>query len=241
MRKTRFILMTLYSAISFTWKFLPLVGALAGYLLLAPPAWLGVFMAALLAFAGHLSKRAAGILWHRPDSHGSARFADLDDLRRGRLRRREGQILGRKAGRMLRYSGDGHLLTFAPTRSGKGVGCVIPNLLDHKGSVVVTDIKGENSATAGAWRQKLGPVYELAPLGGASGKPAGFNPLDFIRVGTVFEVVDACLVAEMLIVPEHSEANHWEREARTLITALLIYIRHHLQPKFHSLGSCGIW
>src|SRR6056297_3242398 len=232
----RFTTLALYGAAIFTWKFLPAVGALIGFLLFAPPEWFGGVMAALLAFAGHLTKQAAGFIWRRPDSHGSARFADLDDVRHGRLLRRKGQILGRKSGRMLRYSGDGHLLTFAPTRSGKGVGCVIPNLLDHRGSVVVTDIKGENSAIAGAWRRTLGPVYELAPLGGASGKPAGFNPLDFIRVGTVFEVDDARLVAEMLVVPEHSQANHWEREARTLITALLIYIRHHLEPKFHSLG-----
>lgn len=45
---------------------------------------------------------------------------------------------------MIPYAGDGPLITFAPTRSGKGVGCVIPNLLDFKGSAIVVDIKGEN-------------------------------------------------------------------------------------------------
>ena len=180
----RFTTLTLYATATAAWKFLPIVGGLAGYLLFAPPEWFGVVMAALLALAGHLTKRAAGFIWHRPDSHGSARFADMDDVRRGRLLRRKGQILGRKAGRMLRYSGDGHLLTFAPTRSGKGVGCVIPNLLDHPGSVVVTDIKGENSAISGDWRRQLGPVYESRPWA-APQVAATFNPLDFIRADHV--------------------------------------------------------
>ena len=110
----RFTTLALYGVSIFTWKFLPAVGALIGFLLFAPPEWFGGVMAALLALAGHLTKRAAGFIWRRPDSHGSARFADLDDVRHGRLLHRKGQILGRKAGRMLRYSGDGHLLTFAP-------------------------------------------------------------------------------------------------------------------------------
>jgi type IV secretion system protein VirD4 len=233
----RFTTLALYGASIFTWKFLPAVGALIGFLLFAPPEWCGGVMAALLALAGHLTKRAAGFIWRRPDSHGSARFADLDDVRHGRLLRRKGQILGRKAGRMLRYSGDGHLLTFAPTRSGKGVGCVIPNLLDYRGSVVVTDIKGENSAITGAWRRTLGPVYEVAPLGGATGPAATFNPVDFIRAGTMYEVDDARLVAEMLVVPEHAQVNHWEREARTLITGLLLHMRYHRDARDQNLGT----
>ncbi|MEX1196336.1 MAG: type IV secretory system conjugative DNA transfer family protein [Pseudohongiellaceae bacterium] len=159
MRKLRLIILTLYWTSAFTWKFLPAVWGLIGYLLFAPPVWLGIVMGALLAFAGHLTKRVTGFILRRPDSHGSARFADLDDVQRGRLLRQKGQILGRKAGRILRYSGDGHLLTIAPTRSGKGAGCVIPNLLSHQGLVVVTDIKGENSAIAGACRRRIAPVY----------------------------------------------------------------------------------
>lgn len=233
----RIISLTLFAATMFTWKLLPAVGALIGFLLFPPPQWFGAVMAGLLAFAGYLTKRAAGQLWPTPDSHGSARFADYDDIRRGRLLRRNGQILGRKSSRMLRYSGDGHLLTFAPTRSGKGVSCVIPNLLDHPGSVVVTDIKGENSAITGNWRARLGPVYEIAPLGGASRFPSTYNPTDFIRTGTLYEVDDARLIAEMLVVPEHAHANHWEREARTLITGLLLYLLNHRDSGKQNLGT----
>jgi type IV secretion system protein VirD4 len=233
----RSIILTLYGLLNLAWRFLPASGALLGYMLFAPPFWLGLLMAALLGYCGFLIKNVAARIWRKPTSHGSARFAAMADVRCGGLLCRKGLILGRKNGRMLRYKGDGHLLTFAPTRSGKGVGCVIPNLLDYPGSVVVTDIKGENSAITRAYRQTLEPVYELAPLGGASGTPATFNPLDFIRVATPYEVDDARLIAEMLVVPEHAKTNHWEREARTLITGLLLYIRHHWELTEQNPGT----
>jgi len=98
----RALTVSLYAVLHLTWKFLPAVGGLIGYLLFAPPAWVGTLMGTLLALAGHLTKRAAGQLIPRPDSHGSARFADLDDARRARLLSRNGLILGRKQGRRLR-------------------------------------------------------------------------------------------------------------------------------------------
>jgi len=233
----RTVILSLYATLSLCWKFLPIVGALVGYALFAPPAWLGGVMAAILGLAGYLAKSTAVAAFYKPDTHGSARFAGLADARKGKLLTGRGLILGRKHGRMLRYRGEGHLLTFAPTRSGKGVGCVVPNLLDYLGSVVVTDIKGENSDIARAYRATLGPVYELAPLGGAKANRATFNPLDFVRIATAYEVDDARLVAEMLVVPEHAQPNHWEREARTLITGLLLYIRHHWDMLEQNLGT----
>ena len=233
----RTLFLSLYATLTLCWRFLPIVGGLIGYTLFAPPAWLGGIMAAVLGLAGYLTKSTAAAVFYKPDTHGSARFATLADARKGKLLNGKGLILGRKHCRMLRYDGEGHLLTFAPTRSGKGVGCVVPNLLDYPGSVVVTDIKGENSDIARAYRASLGPVYELAPLGGAKANRATFNPLDFIRIATAYEVDDARLVAEMLVVPEHAQPNHWEREARTLITGLLLYIRHHWDLLEQNLGT----
>ncbi len=201
----RTFFLSLYAILTLCWLVLPLVGGLVGYYLFAPPTWLGGIMAAILALAGHLTKSTVSALFSKRDTHGSARFAGLADARKGKLLTGKGLILGRKHGRMLRYRGEGHLLTFAPTRSGKGVGCVIPNLLDYQGSVVVTDIKGENSDIARTYRATLGPVYELAPLGGAKANRATFNPLDFIRITTAYEVDDARLIAEMLVVPEHAQ------------------------------------
>src|SRR5262249_21643815 len=74
-------------------------------------------------------------------SHGTARWGDPRSLRRP-----DGLILGRSGRDLLRYEAEGHILTVAPTGSGKGVSAVIPNLLDYPGSVVVVDLKGENHA-----------------------------------------------------------------------------------------------
>lgn len=168
-------------------------------------------------------------LFRRPRNvYGSASFASSADLRRAGLRGR-GVILGNKDGRFIRFFKPGHLLTFAPTRSGKGVGAVIPNLLDHPGSVVVTDIKGENYRITHAYRETLGRVLAFAPFD-EDIDSARFNPIDFIRIGTANDVDDARLIAEMIVAPEGQEPNHWEREARSLMTGLLLFIARELPP-----------
>ena len=226
MQKIRLMMM----ALSVAWTYLPIFAALFGYLIFADQPYQGMAMAFVLACVGILVKRvgcdALHLIWPRATSHGSARFATNEEISRAKLLRRPGLILGRYHGRMLRYDGEGHLLTFAPTRSGKGVGCVIPNLLSWPGSVVVTDIKGENHAITATYRATLGEVHTLAPFAN-SAQSSGYNPLDFIRIGSAYELDDARLIAEMLVVPERAEPNHWEREARTLITGLLLYICHH--------------
>lgn len=161
-------------------------------------------------------------------THGSASFATSIDISNAKLRSK-GVILGKKGGRLVRFARPGHLLTFAPTRSGKGVGVVIPNLLDHPGSVVVTDIKGENYRITAAHRGKLGPVHAFAPFD-TDINSACYNPITFIRTGSVNDVDDARLIAEMMVSPEAFDVNHWEREARVLVTGLLLHIACDLPP-----------
>lgn len=209
------------------WQSLPALVAAGTYLALSVQPALAVIAASLFAMVSVLAKQLVVLLLPPPSSHGTARFADLDDIARARLFANRGIILGRKAGRAIRYSGDGHLLTFAPTRSGKGVGCVIPTLLSWRGSVVVTDIKGENLATTGRYRRRLGQVYALAPFDETLNASAAYNPFDFIRVGSPYEVDDTRLIAEMLVVPDGHEPSHWDREARTLISGLVLYVMHH--------------
>ncbi|WPZ34061.1 type IV secretory system conjugative DNA transfer family protein [Thalassobaculum sp. OXR-137] len=163
------------------------------------------------------------------DAYGKAAFAASSDLRRAELLKR-GPIIGKSRWRFIRHAKPGHLLTFAPTRSGKGVGAVIPNLLDHPGSVVVTDIKGENHAVTRAYRETLGRVIAFAPFDSTLGGD-GYNPIDFIRTFTPKEVDDARMIAEMLVAPDGKEANHWEREARTLLTGLLLHVALERKPQ----------
>jgi type IV secretion system protein VirD4 len=167
-----------------------------------------------------------GCAWYliKPKSttHGSAAFATAMELYRSRLLGRRGLIIGRRLFRYLRFDRDGHLLTFAPTRSGKGVSCVIPNLLDHAGSVVVTDIKGENLAVTGLWRKNIAPVHAIAPFD-ASIAGSRYNPLDFIRAGMPEDVDDAALIADLLVVPQGQET-FWDSEAQSFISTLLLYV-----------------
>ena len=110
------------------------------------------------------------------DAHGSARFARRKEL--GDLLGAEGLLIGRdEKGRLLRYAGPAHLLTMAPTRSGKGVGTIIPNLLTAKRSVICIDPKGENARVAGRARAAFGPLYCLDPFALSGHPPAGCNPL----------------------------------------------------------------
>lgn len=166
-------------------------------------------------------------------AYGAASFAVRGDIHRSGLFK-SGLIIGQIGRRLMRFEKPGHLLTFAPTRSGKGVGAVIPNLLDHPGSVVVTDIKGENHSITRRYRESLGRVIAFAPFDPTLGND-GYNPVDFIRRFTPNEVDDARMIAEMLVAPDGKEANHWEREARTLLTGLLLHVALERKPHERNL------
>jgi len=196
-----------------------------------PLTWLLMTVFGLLVLV--LALGLARLFSATPSAYGKATFAGSADLRQAGLFKR-GPIIGKAKGRHLRFDKPGHLLTFAPTRSGKGVGAVIPNLLDHPGSVVVTDIKGENHAVTRTYRETLGRVIAFAPFDPTLGGD-GYNPLDFIRTFTPKEVDDARMIAEMLVAPDGKEANHWEREARTLLTGLLLHVALERKPQERNL------
>lgn len=129
----------------------------------------------------------------------------------------------------LEYNEDGHLLTIAPTRSGKGVTQIIPNLLNYAGSCVVIDIKGENYAKTGRYRGEIFPgaaVYRFAPF---DDETHCFNPLDFIRVEAdgrpnSYTLDDTRLLSELLIPDQASSEKFWITEARTCLSMLIFYV-----------------
>ncbi|NEJ10344.1 TraM recognition domain-containing protein [Rhizobium leguminosarum] len=158
------------------------------------------------------------------DTHGSARFAGRGEI--APLTRAEGGLLiGRanNSGRLLCYSGPAHLLTMAPTRSGKGVGTIIPNLLTADRSIICIDPKGENAKIAGDAREKFGPVHILDPFG-ITGRPsAAFNPMDgFNPAGAE----DVSTLADALVFDEPGLSGdaHWNEEAKALISGLLLHV-----------------
>ncbi|WP_017996417.1 type IV secretory system conjugative DNA transfer family protein [Rhizobium leguminosarum] len=161
------------------------------------------------------------------DTHGTARFAGTREI--APLTKAEGGLLiGRAPGsaRLLRYDGPAHLLTMAPTRSGKGVGTIIPNLLTADRSIICIDPKGENAIIAGDAREKFGPVHILDPFG-ITGRPtAAFNPMDGFNPAGIDVAEDVSTLADALVFDEPGLSGdaHWNEEAKALIAGLLLHI-----------------
>jgi type IV secretion system protein VirD4 len=206
-------------------------------------------VAELLAFVGGLL--ALGIvlaaiarLRAGPAStaHGSARWATGRELREMGLLDDAGVVLcqtddarfssrsdgqgGRRwkllrPGRLVRHAGPEHVLVFAPTRSGKGVGTVVPTLLSWPASVVVYDIKKELWQLTAGWRRTFSHCLRFEPTGTGGVR---FNPLFEVRRG-LGEVRDVQTVSEILIDPEgKGERDHWRLSGASLLTGVLLHV-----------------
>jgi type IV secretion system protein VirD4 len=157
------------------------------------------------------------MLWSRKSAlHGEARFATESELRRHGFRAAQGIVLGRKSGKYITFGGSEHVIVEAPTRSGKGVGIVIPNLLTWQGSVVVLDVKRENFEATAGFRAKYGQDVHLFNPTSTEARTARYNPLSFIDRGNADQVIiELQKIATMLFVaPEKGEA-FWTDSART--------------------------
>ena len=176
----------------------------------------------------------AGSLWRARQSrhvttYGSARWATPREIDRADLLGDAGVFLGRKRGRYLRHDGPEHVMAFAPTRSGKGVGLVIPTLLSWTGSTVVHDIKGENWQLTAGWRARFSHVLLFNPTDPASAK---YNPLLEVRKGAN-EVRDVQNIADILVDPEGAleRRNHWEKTSHSLLVGAILHILYAEEEK----------
>src|SRR5487761_2037996 len=192
---------------------------------LGMPAILAViFVGALIA--SHLGKRPK----RHTDVHGTAKFLGDRGVRESGLMSGGGGVyVGAWRSRdgvthYLRHDGPEHIAAIAPTRSGKGVGLVIPTLLSWPDSAVIFDEKAELWAMTSGWRKSIGQaVIRWNP-----GDPAGsakFNFLAEVRVGTLYEVADAQNIAVMIIDPEgRGFKDHWDRTAFGLLTGVILHV-----------------
>ena len=155
-------------------------------------------------------------------TYGSARWADTREVRHAGLLRANGVLLGRWRGTYLRHDGPEHVLCFAPTRSGKGVGLVVPTLLTWPGSAIVHDIKGENWTLTAGWRARFGRVLLFDPTNTDS---AAYNPLLEVRRGE-WEVRDVQNIADVLVDPEGAleRRNHWEKTSHSLLVGTILHV-----------------
>jgi type IV secretion system protein VirD4 len=162
-------------------------------------------------------------------TYGSARWAGLLEMRGAGLAGTDGVILGRVEGQYLRHDGPEHVLCFAPTRSGKGVGLVVPTLLTWPGSCIVHDIKGENWTLTSGFRALHSRVLLFDPTNSGS---AAYNPLLEVRRGE-WEVRDVQNVADVLVDPEGSleRRNHWEKTSHALLVGAILHVLYAEQDK----------
>jgi type IV secretion system protein VirD4 len=243
------VLATTWSATQWTaWRlgFQPQLGTpwfdLAGLSVYPPPAffWWWYFYdayaprifleGALIAVSGGFASIAVAIgmsVWRareaaQAETYGSARWANAGEVRAAGLLGPDGVVLGRLGDAYLRHDGPEHVLCFAPTRSGKGVGLVVPSLLTWPGSCIVHDIKGENWGLTAGLRARFGRVLLFDPTNAAS---AAYNPLLEVRRGE-WEVRDVQNVADVLVDPEGSleRRNHWEKTSHSLLVGTILHV-----------------
>jgi type IV secretion system protein VirD4 len=190
----------------------------------------------LAAASGFLGCASAigGSLWRARQSrlvttYGSARWAIARETERAGLQRPSGVFLGKLRDNYLRHDGPEHVMAFAPTRSGKGVGLVIPTLLSWTGSAVIHDIKGENWQLTAGWRGTFSHALLFNPTDLRS---ARYNPLLEVRRGAQ-EVRDVQNIADILVDPEGAleRRNHWDKTSYALLVGAILHVLYAEQEK----------
>jgi type IV secretion system protein VirD4 len=204
------------------------------------------------------------VFGRRADLHGSARWATSRDVRRAGLLpqrtivRRLGRYLLRfrsqthSAGiylarwegssriRFLRDTGPGHVLVFAPTRSGKGAGVVVPTLLTWPYSALIHDLKGENWALTAGWRKQMGHVCLKFDPTDTTGTSVKYNPLEQVRLRTEHEAEDVQNIVHMIVDPDGRGLNdHWVKTGAALLTGTILHVLY-AEPNKTLRGVAGV-
>jgi type IV secretion system protein VirD4 len=188
-------------------------------------------IATIGAFAFLNLRRTKHLTQNMEDLHGSARWANTGDvMATGLVGARDGVYVGgwyddrEERLHYLRHNGPEHVLAFAPTRTGKGVGLVIPTLLAWRESAVVYDIKGENWAKTAGHRAAQGHLcFKFSPVEQLTSR---FNPLAEIRLGTPRDVSDAQNVADMIVRTgqDSPQERYWQDAAASITTGMILHI-----------------
>jgi type IV secretion system protein VirD4 len=159
----------------------------------------------------------------RRSLHGDARFANSSEIANtGLTKEKQGIIVGRRKGQYLIYGGEQFVLMAAPTRSGKGVGIVIPNLLNYSESVVVLDTKQENYKKTAGFRKKWGQdIYLFNPFADDL-RSHRYNPLFYIGKGH-FRIADIQSIASVLY-PGEGRDTFFDDQAANLFLGIVLYL-----------------
>lgn len=169
---------------------------------------------------------------------GGESWASLDDLRKASLIHQNDALpldtlylglfpLGRENEPEIRFGGEGHLLTIAPTGAGKGQRYILPNTFKYNGPLLCVDPKGENYRE-NAWRRDLhGRVFKFAPF---DDDTDCFNPLDFINGWE-----EARVLTDLLIIPSGRGEPFWDISAQSLVRGLIMFVKTTREPALQNL------
>ena len=178
----------------------------------------GISLASFLVPLGFVFSSAKRSLY------GDARFATTREIRKAGLFGEKGIIVGQLGGKYLMFDGQQHAIISAPTRSGKGVGIVIPNLLNWPDSVVVLDIKQENWGITSAFRKKYGQECYLFNPSAADYRTHRYNPLQYISEDPNFRIDDIQKIANMLFPDQAGTDVIWTATPRGLFLGVVLYL-----------------
>ncbi|GFE67129.1 type IV secretory system conjugative DNA transfer family protein [Litoreibacter roseus] len=114
-----------------------------------------------------------------------------------------------------------HVMMVAPTRAGKGVGFVIPNLLSFAGSVVVLDVKGENFEKTARLRALNGDeVFRFSPFDWANSTHR-YNPLARIAAAPSFaqQFTEVSILADLFLDKDNKTLDTFSEAGKSIFVA----------------------
>ena len=156
--------------------------------------------------------------------YGDAHWATWQEIQKAGLFSKDGIILGKYRNRYLISDSPTHVMLIAPTRSGKGVGLVTPNLLNWPDSLICLDVKNENYRKTAGFRQHHGhKVFMWSPLD-PEGRSHRYNPLEAVSSDPYQRVSDIQVIAKILIKDPQKSDPIWASEARALFVGLALYV-----------------
>lgn len=173
---------------------------------------------------------------YRPalDSHGSAKWATKEELKKAGLAVRLKELTGpifaklgspKSRGDFITSTDIPHSFICAPTGSGKGVGIVIPTLLTYGGSVICLDVKGENFEKTSRARASLGDkIFRFSPLD-EDNRSHRFNPLDGVaKLAPQRRFTEAKRIAESFIVMPGDNVQGFLISAKEIFAASVLVV-----------------
>ncbi len=141
-------------------------------------------------------------------------------------------------GDLITYSGEGHLMTFSPTGGGKTSGPVIVNALNHRGQLIVIDIKGEIHAATADARRAMGQEVHVVDMRDINPLPGSLNPLDLLMLtGTDCSAVAHGFAGELVERGDAEKDRFWNDWSESLISAGVAWLLADNPPEKRCLSQ----